>query len=217
MVSIISFDLDGTIMQQGFADAVWLIGLPKIYAEQKNLDFKTAQALLLNSYEHIGSDKREWYDLMYWITALDLSVSPKELLEAYRSSIQLFPDAAPVIRSLSEEYMLIISSGAMKEFIDIQLAETELIRYFSHMFSSTTDSNMVKKDPLFFKYIANNLDVRPDEIIHVGDNEIYDYESPRKAGLLAFYLCRDENHTVSTPRHIVHSLTEFEQQVKILS
>ncbi|MDG6228796.1 MAG: HAD family hydrolase [Candidatus Thermoplasmatota archaeon] len=217
MVSIISFDLDGTIMQQGFADTVWLIGLPKIYAEEKNLDFETAQTILMTSYEQISSDRREWYDLDYWITSLCLSITPKELLEKYRSHIQLFPDAASVIKSLSNEYTLIISSGAMKEFIDIQLTSTGLNHYFSHMFSSTTDSDMVKKDPLFFKYIAHTLDVRPEEIAHVGDNEIYDYQSPRKAGLHAFYLHREKNHSMPDSSHIVHSLREFEQLVKKLS
>ena len=214
MVSIISFDLDGTIMQQGFADSVWLIGLPKLYASQKNLDFETAQTLLMQSYDAIGSDKREWYDLTYWISHLGLSVTPADLLQLYKDAIKPFPDATPVIQHLSKKYTLIISSGAMSEFIHIQLSSTHLIHYFSHLFSSTSDTNMVKKDPLFYQTIAEKLQVSPSEIVHVGDNEIYDYQSPTKAGCKAFYLNREKTKTAP---HIIHSLTEFEQRLDALS
>ena len=210
MISIVSFDLDGTIMQQEFADSVWLRGLPKLYAQQKEIDFKTAQSLLMQSYDTIGSDRVEWYDLRYWIDQLGLSITPNDLLNLYKETIKPFPDAKKVIQRLSRQYTLIICSGAMKEFIHIQLSSTGLSKYFSHFFSSTSDTNMVKKDPLFYKGIASKLKVEPSSIVHVGDNEIYDYRSPVKAGFHAFFLTRELNQTGS---HIVHSLSEFEQKI----
>jgi HAD superfamily hydrolase (TIGR01493 family) len=213
MVSIISFDLDGTIMQQQFADSVWLTGLPQLYAKQKDIDIDTARSLLMESYDAMGSDRREWYDLNYWIDQLGLSVTPNDLLQLYRHAIKPFPDAKQVIEHLSKEFTLIISSGAMKEFINIQLSSTGLSNYFSHLFSSTSDTQMVKKDPMFYKKIADTLSVDPFDIVHVGDNEAYDYRSPLKAGLQAFYL--DRTSDLNAP-YIVHSLTEFKQKIDML-
>jgi len=207
MVSIISFDLDGAIMHQRFADTIWRSGLPKIYATKVNIPFETAQTLFMQWYDTIGSERREWYDLSYWISLFHLPITAEELLRSYIDTIQPYPDAIEVIRNLSKNYKLIISSGAMKEFIQIQLETTHLMKYFSQLFSSTSDTNMVKKDPRFYLTIADKLHVKPSEIVHVGDNEIYDYQTPKKAGFQAFYLNRDKTQKAS---YIVHSLHEFE-------
>jgi len=211
MVSIISFDLDGTIMHQSFAYTIWLIVLPKIYATKVIITFETAQALFMQCYDIIGSERREWYDLSYWISLFHLPITTEELLRSYIDTIKLYADALEVIRNLSKNYTLIISSGAMKEFINIQLETTHLMKYFSHLFSSTSDTNMVKKDPRFYLNIAEKLNVKPSEIVHVGDNEIYDYQTPKKAGFQVFYLNRNKTHTAS---YIVHSLHEFEGMIK---
>ncbi len=213
MVSIISFDLDGTIMQQCFADSVWLIGLPAIYAKQKNISFETAQTFLMQCYDTIGNEKREWYDLSYWISALNLSINAKDLLYLYKDSIKPFSEAPKVIQNLSKTYNLIICSGAMKEFIQIQLESTNLIKYFSHLFSSISDYSMVKKDLNYYLSVAKKLNIKPNEIVHIGDNEIFDYYTPKEAGLHAFYLCRNKN--ISAP-HIVHNLNEVEVRLNSL-
>ena len=208
---VISFDLDGTIVQSEYGNKVWLEGLPKAYAQEKNIPYDTAKSFLLASYDRIGSGKREWYDLLYWINLLDISITPTELLKKYVDSIILYPDAEVVIKSLSDDYDLVISSGAMKEFIEIELSYTNLINYFKHTFSSITDTNTVKKDSSFYNMIAKSLNVSPNKITHVGDNELYDYISPKKAGFSAFYLCRegqlDKGYTVS-------SLFEFEDKMR---
>jgi GMP/IMP 5'-nucleotidase len=211
---VISFDLDGTIVQSEFGNKVWLEGLPKAYAQEKNIPYETARSYLLASYDRIGSDKKEWYDLSYWIKLLNLTITPIELLQKYVDSIVLYPDAEDVIKSLSENYDLIISSGAMKEFIEIELSHTNLIDYFKYTFSSTTDMNIVKKDPLFYNMIAKTLNVASNNITHVGDNEVYDYISPKKAGFSAFYLCRKYQ---LNKHYTVFSLFEFEDKMRDLS
>jgi HAD superfamily hydrolase (TIGR01549 family) len=213
MVSVISFDLDGTIMLPSFADSVWLVGLPTIYAKQKHTSFEHAQTFLKERYDAISSDRREWYDLSYWIDALDLSINVTELLNMYRTEIKPFSDVQTVIPSFSKSYSLIICSGAMKEFIKIQLSSSNLAQYFSHIFSSTSDTNMVKKDPSFYLYVAKKLSVKQHDIVHVGDNETYDYLAPKKAGFHAFHLCRD---TTCSDTHTIRNLTELADRLKTL-
>ena len=208
---IISFDLDGTLMKSGFGNKVWLQGLPRIYAMTHNLSFKTAQDQLISAYDAIGNSRREWYDLSYWISSLNLNITPRELLTNFSSYIQTYPEVPEIIKKLSKEHTLIISSAAMKPFIKIELQTSQLYKYFSHFFSATTDTNTVKKDPLFYELIVKKLHCQPHEIIHIGDNKEFDFFSPMKAGLHAFYLDRTNKETGS---NIVKSLTEFAEQIQ---
>ena len=207
---IISFDLDGTLMKPGFGDKVWLEGLPRIYAITHNLDIEEAKKQLISAYDTIGQSRREWYDLSYWIKSLDLRITPEELLTNFIHDIEPYPDVVDVIKRLSKKYRLVISSAAMKPFITIELKTTKLDKYFSEFFSATSDTHTVKKDPYFYQMIIDRLKCQPQEIVHVGDNYEFDYLSPIKAGLHAFYLDRS---TQSTNEKTVRSLTEFEEKI----
>jgi putative hydrolase of the HAD superfamily len=203
---ILSFDLDGTLMKPGFGDKVWLEGLPNIYAMTHNIPFEEAKDYFLNAYDTIGNEKREWYDLNYWITKLDLDVTPNYLLNAFSKYINPYPEVPSLIESLSNEYTLIVSSAAMKPFIYIELKTVNLIDYFRVLFSATTDTQTVKKDPFFYQMIAQKMNCNPTEIIHVGDNKKFDYLSPKKAGLHAVYLDRTN---AETGPDVINSLTKF--------
>ncbi len=208
---VISFDLDGTIVNSNFADNVWLHGLPKYYALENNISEQKAQVLLMQEYEKMGSDNREWYDLRYWISKYNLAITPYELLKEYENTISVYEDVKDVIKTLSKDFDLIISSGAMKEFIEVELTKTNLKKYFTDTFSSTSDTQTVKKDPAFYLMIVHHLKRNPSDITHIGDNEQYDYISPKKAGLNAFYLQRNSSNNAD---YIVSSLFDFEKKIR---
>ena len=48
--------------------------------------------------------------------------------------------------------------------------------------------------------------VSPDEMVHVGDDECFDFEVPNKLGITAFYLDRTGEHSGD---HVVHGLQEL--------
>ena len=208
---ILSFDLDGTLMKPGFGNKVWLEGLPKIYAQTHKITYKKAKEQLLTAYDTIGNTRREWYDLSYWIKELNLNITPDELLEEFSAYIHPYPEVPSLIKQLSNDYELIISSSAMKPFIKIELQTAKLFSYFTDFFSATSDTNTIKKDPYFYKMIVEKVGCNPNEMIHVGDNQQFDYVSPKKAGLYAFYLDR----TASTKQdYVISSLTEIKNIVK---
>jgi FMN phosphatase YigB (HAD superfamily) len=99
----------------------------------------------------------------------------------------------------------------MKEFIHKELEYTGLLQYFTEIFSSTTDTKTVKKNPAFYKMIAKSLGRPPSSIIHIGDNINNDYYSPIKAGLHAYLLQR---YSSSKKSYIVISLKEFASVVE---
>lgn len=206
----VSFDLDGTLVKTTFADKVWLEGLPWVFAREKNIAYDEAKHKLLHQYDEVGDEQPEWYDIQYWYDRFQLSSSWQELLAEYRDSIELYDDAKPVVERLAENHELIIVSNAKREFIDIQLTETSLDRFFTQVFSSTSDFHQVKKTTDFYAMICSELDISPSKFFHVGDHYRFDYAVPQSLGVRAFLLDRTNNEEGQC---VVHSLQEFEKHV----
>ncbi len=215
MTTIISFDLDGTIMTSSYADHVWLEGLPKIYATEKNTTFQKAHQHLTHEYHTIGDHTPEWYDISYWFTRYNLKTPYQQLLQQYTQYIQPYQDAINTIKSLSKYYPLIITSNAKREFIEIQLQHTNLIQYFTETYSSLSDFNQVKKHPTVYKQICDILQIPPHNLIHIGDHYEYDFVSPQKIGIHAFHLDRSKTHQQT--KNTVSTLYEFQEKIQLLT
>ena len=188
MIRIISLDMDGTLVNSRFVDKVWMEGMPRLFAERTGLDFPAAREYVIGEYMKIGSDHLEWYDLKFWIDKFGLSIGKEELLELYEDEIEVYPEVEEVLELLSENYELVVTSNAAREFIDIEL--DGLQGYFREVFSATSDFREVKKSPLLYGAICAHLDARPFEVLHIGDHYSYDYESALDAGLDALFLDR---------------------------
>ena len=188
MIRIISLDMDGTLVNSRFVDKVWMEGMPRLYAERTGLDLPAAREYVIGEYMKIGSDHLEWYDLKFWIDKFVLSIGKEELLELYEDEIEVYPEVEEVLELLSENYELVVTSNAAREFIDIEL--DGLQGYFREVFSATSDFREVKKSPLLYGAICAHLDARPFEVLHIGDHYSYDYESALDAGLDALFLDR---------------------------
>ncbi len=188
MIRVISLDMDGTLVNSRFVDKVWMEGMPMLYAEKTGLDFPVAKEYVVGEYMKIGSDKLEWYDLLYWIERFGLKVGKDEILQMYEDEIETFPEVQEVLDLLAESYDLVVTSNAAREFIDIELEG--LSDYFRETFSATSDFREVKKSPLIYGTVCAHMGAKPFEVLHIGDHYSYDYESPLEAGLDALFLDR---------------------------
>jgi len=188
MIRIISLDMDGTLMKSRFVDKVWMEGMPMLYAEKNGIDFASARELVTGEYMKIGSDRLEWYDLAYWIDKFGLPIGKEDLLQMYEDEIEPYPEVQEALDILSENYELIVTSNAAREFIEIELEGLE--DYFQETFSATSDFMEVKKSPLIYGAVCARMAVKPFEMLHIGDHYHYDYESPLQAGLEALFLDR---------------------------
>jgi putative hydrolase of the HAD superfamily len=180
--------MDGTLMKSRFVDKVWMEGIPALYAERAGLDFAAAKEYVIGEYARVGSDRMEWYDLLYWIDRFGLKIGKDELLQMYEDEIEAYPEVPEVLDQLSERYDLVVTSNAAREFIEIEL--DGLTQYFREIFSATSDFREVKKSPLVYGAICAQMNARPFEVLHIGDHYHYDYESPLQAGLDALFLDR---------------------------
>jgi len=191
MEKVVSFDLDGTLVHTGYPDHVWLTALPKLYSQHHDIDYETARKYILKEYEKIGPERIEWYDIDYWFKKFKLTSSWMELLKAHTDKIQAFSDVEDTLLKLKNKGLpLIIISNAKKEFIDIQLNHTGLTKYFTHIFSCTSDFGAVKKVSGFYQHILDLLEIEANCMYHIGDHYKFDFEVPRQLGINSYYLDR---------------------------
>ena len=213
-IKIVSFDLDGTITDTSFVDSVWLEGIPRLYALEKNLPLEDAKRLVKREYDKIGRERLEWYDPSYWIEKFGLHISPKELLNSFESKIRIFPEVPEVLEEIRiRELKQIIVSNARREFVDLEIDKTNIAHYFERIFSATSDFGQIKKSVDIFQEVCKICHITPEEMIHVGDDRLFDFEIPRKLGVPAFYLDRTgqckEKSAIHNLRELNEKLTAF--------
>jgi len=187
---IISFDLDGTLVDYSYADSVWCEGVPKIYAAEKKIGFDEAKKYVMDEYMKVGERKIEWYNINYWFSYFGLKTDWKFLLKKYENRINVYPEVRNVLSELGKKHRLIISSNAAREFVDVMVKNIGI--FFERAFSSTSDFGLVKKTPEFYLRLLESLRISKDEIIHVGDHYEFDYLVPKSIGIKSFYVDRNK-------------------------
>jgi len=191
-IQVFSFDVDGTLVGPGFADSVWLRGIPAAYAEKEGLSFEAAFERIKSEYDQIGENRIEWYKIDYWLKKFGLEIPYKKLFTEYQNEIRIYEEVEGVLKVLKEEgYELIISSNAAIEFIEFQIKP--LKKFFSRIFSATSDFGEVKKSDDFYARVCEILGMKPQTVVHTGDHWILDFLNPRKIGIQAYYLDRNIN------------------------
>ena len=190
MIQIISFDMDGTLVESEYTDWVWHHGIPSLYAEKAGLSVEEAKDLVMREYRKVGEAAIEWYDIKYWFRLFQLEMGWKALMKRYVDKINVYPDVNHLLDRLRGKFRLVLTSNAGREFIDVEMEATGLDRYFDQIFSATSDFQEVKKTPCFYQRICEILKIQPEEMAHVGDHYEFDYLIPRTLGIQAYYLDR---------------------------
>lgn len=184
---VISFDLDGTVVDAAYGNVVWLEGIPEKYARRHSMTLEHAKQTVRREYDAIGEANILWYDIAYWLRRFDLAVSIPRLLDEYSDHIRLLPHVAEVIRLLSEKYRLVIASNAARIFVEKELSHTGLERHFDRIISATSDFEMVKKEEQFYRRLCSVMGVSPSEVVHVGDHSVFDVEVPLRVGIDSYH------------------------------
>jgi putative hydrolase of the HAD superfamily len=185
---MISFDVGGTLVDHNFTEIVWNTGIPKLYAEKTGVDIEDARKRIAVEYDAIGRADIRWYTLQYWLDLFDLDSSPIELFELFKNEIRIYPEVFTVLEDLEKQYDLIVVSGHPKNMLLFEIEK--LLHYFRHIFSSVTDFNKVRKTSDVYSQVCASLEIKPEEVLHIGDDKQYDLVAPREAGIRAVYLDR---------------------------
>ena len=211
LIKVVSFDMEGTLVDPTFSNLVWGHDIPQLYAEIRGISFDDAKKQVLEQYRQIGDERIEWYDVSYWFRRLGLPSDWRELLERRRGACKTFPESRGVLERLKRKYILIVTSNTIREFLEVQLCD--LSGFFDRVFSAPSDFGDVKKSAEFYRRICEMMDVNPRTVAHVGDHLKFDYEAPSKVGISAYHLDRSGR---SRGANVVRSLIEFEEKLKEL-
>lgn len=210
-IAIVSFDLDGTLVDPAFVDSVWFEEIPKLIAEKERVPFNEALEKAKREYDAIGEERIEWYDIKYWVDRFGLNKDWREILEGVKHKIRLYPEVPSVLERLSRRFKLVINSNCSREFLELELKETGISSFFAKVFSSTSDFNQVRKDESYYVKVCSLLRVDPERMVHVGDNWKFDFEVPSKVGIKALFLDRSGKRS---GKHVIHDLTQLERRLK---
>jgi HAD superfamily hydrolase (TIGR01549 family) len=207
-IEVVSFDMEGTLIDDSFSSLIWETDVPRLYAERHGLGPEEARRRVLAEYDSVGEGRPEWYDVDYWFRRFELEGDWRELLEDRREACRPYPETVEVIERMGEAYTLVVTSNTIREFLEVQLRK--LPDVFAHVFSASSDFGEVKKSPQFYHKICHEVSRRPGEMVHVGDHYRFDYEAASQAGLRAYHLDRSG---ASKSEHSVRDLLEFEKSL----
>jgi len=212
-ITIISFDVDGTLVNYDFVNSVWFEEIPKLVAEKEGISFNEALRKVKAAYNEVTEEKMEWYDIKYWVNRFELKINWKKLLDKVKWKIKVYPEVLPTLEKLSKNYKLVINSNSPREFLDLELKETNLTKFFFKIFSSTSDFNQVRKSEDYYAKICFILSVKPENMLHIGDNWKFDFEVPSRIGIKTLFLDRSK---VKNGKFIIHNLSQIGDAIKSL-
>lgn len=209
MKKVVSFDLDGTLVDIEFGNRVWHEGVGGKFAQKYGMEREQAEEMVHKAYASIGDRNLLWYDIEYWLRRFNLPVSAAELLDTYAASIRLLPHVREVLDALVGRYQLVIASNAARLFVEKELEQTGIAPYFTRIISATSDYDMVKKDAAFFRRFCSELGVTADEIVHVGDHPTFDLEVPLQFGIDAYCVMWQREPAGVDSERVIHDLREL--------
>ena len=205
-VKIVSFDVEGTLVTPDFSSAIWFEAIPQRYAERHGVGFEQAREIVEKEFGKVGDQGLEWYDIRYWFDKLDLGVTGP-VLERCQSRVCYYPEVNDVLSSLGGRYELTVASGSTRESLRHLLRDIE--PFFTRVFSSLSDYKQLKTSE-FYRRMCQELEVQPEQVVHVGDNWQFDFVAPGEIGIHAFYLDRsgqaDDENSLANLAQLKHRL-----------
>lgn len=207
-IKIISFDVDGTLVDLEYNDLVWFKEIPELVAQKKKISFEESVKLVQEEYIKLGEHNLNWYDIKYWISHFGLEISHEEILEKYEPQIKIFSDVIPVLKELQKDFTLISITAMPREFLVPKMKKFK--KYFQYTFSVLSDFKELKNSEIYLK-ICQILKVNPEQVLHIGDHWEFDYLAARKAGMKALFLDRTNG---KKGEFVINNLTEIKRVIR---
>ncbi len=111
-----------------------------------------------------------------------------EVFFAARNDVEVYADVRPALERLRSRYRLASLSNGNADLGRIGLAE-----FFAFSLSSR-EVGVAKPHPGGFEALASRLNLRPQQIVYVGDDPMFDVEAARAAGMCTAWMNRRALH-----------------------
>ncbi len=212
-IKVISFDLDGCLSDNAFDEIVWRTEIPKLYASERNISFEQAFLEVTAEYKRLWGKVEGWRDVTFWFKHFEFKTSWEELAKNVKKHINHYGDVIPVLKELQKQFTLIIISHADRRFLDLKLDSDNLRSFFTKTYSTISDFKEYKKNKELFLAVCKEMEITPEEIIHLGDSVEYDYTVPTSAGIQSFIIDRV---SIEKKENVVSDLYEFKEKIMTL-
>lgn len=161
------FDMDGTLLDLAFDNYIWMQQVPKLWAQQQQVDLNQAKAQLYSFYlQHQGS--LNWYSTQFWQKQLNIDVLA--LQQQHQQRIQTRPFCFELLEQLKQRNIdcwLVTNADCAN--LALKLENIGLAPYFSHIISSET-LGYPKEDQRFWQSLNAKHPFKAQNCIFVDDN-----------------------------------------------
>jgi putative hydrolase of the HAD superfamily len=104
---------------------------------------------------------------------------------------ELYPEVPEVLEKLRPPFQLAVISN-FDGRLRLILEHLAISKFFRHIFVSS-EVGADKPDPEIYRRALHFIDLKPNEVLHVGDDPERDWEAASAAGLSIFRLDRQKN------------------------
>jgi len=188
-IKVVAFDLDSTLID--------FIKLKRMCCEQAasamvdaglKMSVEHASKILMKTYFNVGieSDKAFSIFLFDALGKIDdriLAAGIQAYLKTKNAFLEPYPKVIPTLIALIRKgYKLGLVTDAPRLKAYQRLSAMKLVHFFDVVVAKE-DTGKGKYDERPFKMLCEKLNVKPDEVIMVGDNLKRDIETPKKFGM----------------------------------
>lgn len=110
---------------------------------------------------------------------------------------ELYPEVVDVLERLYPRFQLAVVSN-FDGRLRMILEQLGISKFFSHIFVSS-EIGADKPDPEIFRRALRFIGLKPDEVLHAGDDRDRDWQAAKAAGLSIFQLDRQKNSLRNLP------------------
>jgi len=133
----------------------------------------------------------------------------KKLWEESKKHVNLFPDTIETLGRLKKNYKLVLLSNTSKEEGREAIAGLDIEKYFDNVIFSC-EIGLAKPNPKIFQLIIESMNVKPEEIVMIGDNLEMDIVPARMLGFKTFLIDTRKKYTeYQNENWYVNSLKEL--------
>ena len=189
-IRVISFDVDGTLVDQKFNEIIWENDIPALVAEKKGWDLIKAKDFCLSEYKKVGDKDMRWYDVEYWLKRFNIPALAIDIFKKREESIMVYSDVFSVLEKLKKQgFRIIVITCMPRIFLKEKIHRFD--SHFEKIFSTTSDFEKVKS-PEIYLHVSEIIGTSPSAILHVGDHQTLDYEFSIEAGYHSLLIERGE-------------------------
>jgi FMN phosphatase YigB (HAD superfamily) len=212
-VTVISLDLDNSICNNTIDERIWRQLIPELYAKHHGISLEAAFSRVTTQYRSKWQEKLGlWRDPDFWLKELDLPERLSELIPLVEKEFYIYPDVSSALRGLKKHYRLVITSTSPRTLIDFKLGKGGIQDLFERIFSISSDFSLIAKYPESYLRICRELSISPNQLVHVGDDILFDVQIPKSLGICSFHLDR---RGLSRDQYSIIDLSELERELSI--